>query len=87
MSTLRDHLAIDYEQTTTPYSVVPDEVERKIQDLGGRRLTLYRVPANALRCSVPGSTYRIRLDCKTPGVRRELTILSTAQPTDSFEKG
>jgi hypothetical protein len=30
--------------------------------------------------------YRIRLDCKTPGVRRELTILRTAQPTDSFEK-
>jgi hypothetical protein len=31
--------------------------------------------------------YRIRLDCKTPGVLGELTILSTAQPTDSFEKG
>jgi hypothetical protein len=30
-----------------PYAVVPDEVARKIQHLGGRPLNLYRILANA----------------------------------------
>jgi alkylhydroperoxidase family enzyme len=69
-----------------PYAVVPDEVAKKIQHLGGRPLNLYRVLANAPRMlsAWVDFAYRIRLDCKTPRALRELMILRTAQLSDSF---
>jgi len=69
-----------------PYAVVPDEVARKIQHLGGRPLNLYRIIANtpAMLSAWVDFAYRIRLECKTPHPLRELMILRTAQLTDSF---